>query len=198
MANSEEKVSKFVQAITAYAEEQRDKIRQEIEAYKSERMQKAEQEVLTDAYQLIQKETAEIRSESVREISRRDLAARKEVLENRKEIMADVFKRVEEKLNAYVATSAYADKMCGMLKNMVEDLPEEGTVYYLSKRDTALVSTLSDFCPKGSRIETAEDIHIGGIRGINAEKGRFMDNTLDAKLEAQHDWFTKTSGLTIE
>ena len=27
MANSEEKISKFVQAITAYAEEQRDKIR---------------------------------------------------------------------------------------------------------------------------------------------------------------------------
>ena len=198
MANNEEKVSKFVQAITVYAEEQRDKIRQEIEAYKSERMQKAEQEVLTDAYQLIQKETAAIRSESVREISRRDLAARKEVLEQRKQIMADVFNHVEEKLDTYVATPAYAEKMRSMLTKMTNDLPAEGTVYYLTVRDKALISSLSDFCPKGSRIETTDDIHIGGIRGINTEKGRFMDNTLDAKLEAQHEWFTKTSGLTIE
>lgn len=198
MANNEEKVSKFVQAITAYAEEQRDKIRQEIEAYKSERMQKAEQEVLTDAYQLIQKETAAIRSESVREISRRDLAARKDVLEQRQQIMADVFQHVEEKLNAYVPTPAYAEKMRGMLAKMAGSLPTEGTVYYLSARDRTLVSALSAVCPKGSRIETTDDIHIGGIRAVNVDKGRFMDNTLDTKLEAQHDWFTKTSGLTIE
>ena len=34
MANSDEKVSKFVQAITDYAEEQRQKIHQEVEDYK--------------------------------------------------------------------------------------------------------------------------------------------------------------------
>lgn len=198
MASNEEKVSKFVQAITAYAEEQRDNIRQETEAYKAERLKKAEQEVLTDAYQLIQKETAEMRSENVREISRRDLAARKEVLEQRRKIMADVFNRVEQKLNAYIATPAYTEKLRGMFKEMAAVLPADGTVYYFSKQNEAIIKELSDLCPAGSRMETTEEIRIGGIRGVNSRKGRLMDNTLDAKLEAQYDWFTKTSGLTIE
>ena len=55
MANSDEKVSKFVQAITDYAEEQRQKIHQEVEDYKIERLTQAEQEVLADAYDLIQR-----------------------------------------------------------------------------------------------------------------------------------------------
>ena len=41
MTNSDEKISKFVQAITAYAEEQRQKIHQEVEDFKAE----AEEEV---------------------------------------------------------------------------------------------------------------------------------------------------------
>lgn len=77
MANSEEKISKFVQAITSYAEEQRDKIHREAEDFKSQRLLKAEQDVLADVYQLIQKENSSIRSEGIREISRRDLAERK-------------------------------------------------------------------------------------------------------------------------
>lgn len=50
MANSDEKISKFVQAITQYAQEQRDKIHREVEDFKSERLQNAEQEVLRDSY----------------------------------------------------------------------------------------------------------------------------------------------------
>ena len=61
MANSDEKISKFVQAITQYAQEQRDKIHREVEDFKSERLQNAEQEVLRDSYQLIQKERADLR-----------------------------------------------------------------------------------------------------------------------------------------
>lgn len=62
MANSDEKISKFVQAITEYAEEQRQKIHQEVEDFKAERLKQAEKEVLVDAYRLIQKEQTELRA----------------------------------------------------------------------------------------------------------------------------------------
>ena len=67
MTNSDEKISKFVQAITAYAEEQRQKIHQEVEDFKAERLKQAEKEVLVDAYRLIQKEQTELRSSMSRE-----------------------------------------------------------------------------------------------------------------------------------
>ena len=197
MANSEEKVSKFVQAITSYAEEQREKIRQETEAFKTERMQKAEQEVLADAYQLIQKETAEIRGQGVLEISRRELAARKEVLSRRKQIMTEIFDRAEKKILEYTATPKYTDQLYSLLTEMITVLPAEGTVYYLAPRDTVHFDNLQSLCPKGSRFETAEDIRIGGIRGVNNGNGLIADNTLDLKLELQREWFTKTSGLEV-
>lgn len=86
MANSDEKISKFVQAITQYAQEQRDKIHREVEDFKSERLQNAEQEVLRDSYQLIQKERADLRHQMSREMSRRDLEARKELLALRRDM----------------------------------------------------------------------------------------------------------------
>lgn len=197
MANSEEKVSKFVQAITAYAEEQREKILHEAEAFKKERMQKAEQEVLGDAYKLIQHETAEIRSEGVREMSRRDLAARKEVLTRRQQIMDDVFTRAEKKLLDFASSPDYRAYIIKMIKEMTGSLPSEGTVYLITKRDESLKDELASICPSGSRVEVSDDINIGGILATNSKNGQIIDNTLDSKLQAQHDWFTINSGLTV-
>ena len=107
MANSDEKISKFVQAITQYAQEQRDKIHREVEDFKSERLQNAEQEVLRDSYQLIQKERADLRHQMSREMSRRDLEARKELLALRRDMTERIFADAEAALRAYVETPPY-------------------------------------------------------------------------------------------
>ncbi len=197
MANSEEKISKFVQAITTYAEEQRDKIHREIEDFKSQRLLKAEQEVLADAYRLIQKENSSIRSEGIREISRRDLAERKKLLEHRRGIMDEVFARAEEKVTAFTSTPAYLEWMQERLKEAAAVLPPEGTVYTVSARDEKLIDALSPLCPPGSRMETANDIRLGGLRGENADAGLIADDTLDSRLLLQRDEFVRTSGLTV-
>lgn len=197
MANSEEKISKFVQAITAYAEEQRDKIRRETEEFKSQRLLKAEQDVLADAYQLIQKENRSMRGEGIREISRRDLAARKELLTRRSQIMDEVFSRAEQQILAFTSTPAYTDLLRRLFQESAAFLPAEGTVYTVSRRDEPLIPELSALCPSGSRIEAADDIRLGGVRGENAESGLIADNTLDSRLELERDEFVRTSGLTV-
>ena len=197
MAYSEEKVSKFVQAITAYAEEQREKILQEIEVFKAERLQKAEQEVLNDAYRLIQNETASIRSEGVREMSRRDLAARKEVLTRRRQIMDEVFERAEKRLLEFTNTLKYPPYLLDLLKTMVNLMPKDETVYMISEKDKQYIKDFSSIIPDKSRIEATDEIKIGGIRAVNNQNGQIIDNTLYSKLEAQKDWFTISSGLTV-
>ena len=185
MPNSEEKVSKFVQAITAYAEEQRDKILREAEAFKMERLQKAEEEVLTESYKLIQQETVQIRNEGVREMSRRDLAARKDVLARRRQIMDEVFSKAEQKLLEYASSPDYPDYLEKQLKQMVQFFPVGETVYAVSLRDAVLVNRLSSLCP------------LGGRRATNPINGQIVDNTLDSKLRSQHEWFTISSGLIV-
>ncbi len=197
MANSEEKISKFVQAITSYAEEQRDKIHREAEDFKSQRLLKAEQDVLADVYQLIQKENSSIRSEGIREISRRDLAERKKLLEHRRQIMDEVFARAEEKITAFASTPAYREWMQERLTEAAAFLPAEGTVYTVAVRDEPLIASLSSLCPSGSRMETADDIRLGGLRGENIAAGLIADDTLDSRLKLQRDEFIRTSGLTV-
>lgn len=198
MANSDEKVSKFVQAITEYAEEQSRKIHQEVEDFKAERLLAAEKEVLIDSYRLIQKERAELNNQMSREMSRRELEARKALLAKRRDMMNAVFSQAEEKLIEYMAQPVYASRLKQSLTDMTEQLPAEGTVYNVSSRDAGLLSELSALCPQGSRVEVSEDIRIGGLRGVNTAAGIVMDDTLDTRLDMQRDWFTRNSHLTVE
>lgn len=198
MANSDEKVSKFVQAITAHAEQQRQKIHQEVEDFKAARLQEAEQQVLGDAYQLIQKERAALHSQLSREMSRRDLDARKQLLDRRREMMDAVFQKARERLTAYVESPAYSDALRASVREMAEKLPADGTVYTLRRRDEAEAEALRAIVPAGSRIDYADDIKIGGCRGVNAAAGVMIDDTLDTKLALQRDWFVHSSGLTVE
>ena len=38
---------------------------------------------------------------------------------------------------------------------------------------------------------------LGGLKGANPAKGVAADDTLEARLEAQHDWFLENAGLEI-
>lgn len=198
MANSDEKINKFVQAITAYAEEQRQKIHQEVEDFKAERLEQAEKEVLLDAYRLIQKEQAELRSSMSREMSLREMAARQKLLARRKEMTDAIFADARQKLADYIKTADYPGQLRRSLAAMAALLPAEGTVYSLSPADTDKIPELESVCPQGSRIQTAEDIRLGGLRGENAAAGIITDDTLDTRLDLQREWFARHSGLTME
>lgn len=198
MANSDEKVSKFVQAITEHAEQQRQQIHQEVEDFKAARLLEAEKQVLSDAYQLIQKERADLHNQLSREMSRRDLDARKELLDRRREMMDAVFAKARERLLAYVESPAYSDTLRAAVREMVEKLPADGTIYTLRRRDEAEADALRALIPAGCSLTFTDDIRIGGCRGVNAAAGVMIDDTLDTKLELQREWFVKSSGLTVE
>lgn len=195
---NDQKLSKFIQAITAYAEEQSDAIHREVEAFKEERLNRAEQEVLRESYVLIQKEQDEMRRTISRELSQRETSARHALLSKRRDMMAAIFDRARQKLRDYAATPAYAEMLTRSLRDMTALLPAEGTVYAVAPQDETRLAELSALCPAGSRVEVAADIAIGGLRGENAAAGILIDDTLDSRLEQQHDWFLDNSGLTIE
>ena len=47
------------------------------------------------------------------------------------------------------------------------------------------------------RLEADGSITLGGLKGANPAKGVAADDTLEARLEAQHDWFLENAGLEI-
>lgn len=198
MANSEEKVRQFMQAIQRYAEEQSCRIREEVQQFKQENLARAEQQALTEAAALTEKEQAAVRQEMSREMSKRDMAARQELLSVRAGIMKKTFALAKEKILAYTHTDAYAQALLESLGRLMALLPADGTVYTLGTADKALLPTLCRRLPDGSRIELSDDITLGGLRGENRAAGLVADDTLDARLDAQTEWFEVHSGLTVE
>lgn len=198
MEHNEQKISQFVQAITAYAEGQRDQIRRETEAFKADLLFKAEQEALTDVYRLVQQETAKLRGEAVREISRHDRQARQALLARRNQILDEVADEVRQKLHEFTESADYPALLARLLTQAADLLPAQDTVYYVGAQDAAHLPSLRAVCPAGSRLDTADDIVLGGLRGENAAAGLLVDNTLDSRLEQQLEWFTASSGLTLE
>ena len=51
--------------------------------------------------------------------------------------------------------------------------------------------------PAGTVLEADDSITLGGLKGTNPAKGVAADDTLEARLEAQHDWFLENAGLEI-
>ncbi len=201
MVNSDEKVSKFVEAVTAYAEEQSQRIHQEVEDFKAQRLYEAEQQALQAAYEMIQRENAGMRSNLRRDLSRRELDERRHLLEKRQGLMEDVFAGAEEKLREYTATPAYRERLRQSVSEVVGRLTEEGQVpliLYFAPQDQDKWEELRPLCPADSRLEADATIRLGGVRGENRVRGLIADDTLDQKLLLQREWFTAHSGLTIE
>ena len=192
---TDQKVSNFIQAITAYAEAQRRAIHEDVEKYKAERLRDAEEEALRDAYALIHREQAEMRREIGREMARRDVDTRKKLLSRRRDIMAGVFSRAEESLREFTAGGDYQAWLKKSLAEMRHMLPDEGTVYYHRPEDAETVKTLD--IPSGSVFSENEEIQIGGLRGLNSSAGILLDDTLDIRLELQREWFIENAGMQV-
>lgn len=51
--------------------------------------------------------------------------------------------------------------------------------------------------PAGVALAADDTITLGGLRAANPATGLAADDTLEARLDAQHDWFLQNAGLEI-
>lgn len=197
MPVSNEKSSKFLDAINKYAEEQRNQINEEVERFKAEELEKAETEILNDVYHLIQNEMAEMRLSIVSELSRKQMSNRKELFIKRQLITDEVFKKASEKLVDFTNSKEYTVLLKKYAAVLASVLTQPGTILYIRAADAAYTQLISDAFGKECTVQAANDIVLGGIRGYNAAMGLVADETLDSKLEAQHEWFMENSGMRV-
>lgn len=196
---NQDKITKFMQAITDHAAAQSRQVHEEVEAYKRERLSIAEKQALNDSAELIKTEHAALQTEIRLEMSRRELNARQELLAMRREMTENIFQEAREKLITFTEQPAYTDFLKASFQTIAAQLPAEGTVYYAAAREEeSRGRLLRDCCPKGAVLQFVKDIKIGGVRAFHEASGLLLDDTLDARLEAQRDWFVSESGLTVE
>ncbi|MGN0537748.1 MAG: V-type ATP synthase subunit E [Acutalibacteraceae bacterium] len=196
MADIASKTDKFLKAIEKYAEEQRTKIRSEAETFKEKELEKAEEDGIHEAYVLIQRKMAEIKTEISASLSKQEAASRKELFIRRNEIMNEVFAKAEKKLQEFVKTEKYKPLLLDSVKQMSSVLNGNVTLY-VRKEDLNLSAEIQKTFGKDCTVEADDKIQIGGIIGKSFSMGLIADESLDAKLAEQKEWFCSHSGLRV-
>ena len=194
--NTKTKESKFLDAINKYAEQQKAQITQEIEDYKNTKIEQATEQGLQDAYDLIREDITSRKAVIVNDLAKKQLELRDELFRERQALADKVFAQAREKLIAFTKTDDYT----GFLRRSLEEIKAHcGTascVISVSPSDEEKRSLIESVLPD-AQIAVDQHILIGGIRANCPALGILMDDTLDARLEEQREWFIENCGMKV-
>ena len=109
-------------------------------------------------------------------------------------IADETFSKAREQLADFVAGKDYAAWLQKEAASLAETLGENARITARAA-DLPLLKNVE--LPAGTVLEADDSITLGGLKGANPAKGVAADDTLEARLEAQHDWFLENAGLEI-
>ena len=194
--NEQTKESKFLDAINKYAEQQKAQITQDIEDYKKTKIEQATEQGLQDAYDLIRDDIRKRKAAIVNEVSREELKLRNELFEQRQTICDDVFAQARQKLLEFVKSPEYTAFLERSLNEVKDTVGDKFCKVHLSQADCSLNLPIDSILPS-HEVVADRSIMIGGVKVYCPELGILMDDTLDARLNDQLEWFTENSGLKV-
>lgn len=192
----DDRVSKFVTAITKEAEEQRQRIEQETKDFIAAEMEKAEMDALGDSYKMIQRAVGNIRSDVGSKLSARMLENRRVLLARREEIADAVLQKAAERVTAFTASRDYDAFLAASAKKAAAVLPGGRPIVYLRPADLDRKAVIAGALGDCS-FEADDSISLGGLRMVSEDGKIAVDDTLDTRLATQREWFQKHSGLIL-
>ena len=164
----------------------------EAKAIEQEAYNQLRGEAEIDAKHQLDKELAEISSKASIEASAQLEERLKKLVEKREEYVQTIFTEVKNKLVEFVNGKDYKDYLLTHVKAVSDEYQMTDCVLYVRKDDLKKAYALP------IEVEEGQQIQLGGFIIENKATNVVVDESLDSNLEAQKDWFYKTSGLMIK
>ena len=139
-------------------------------------------------------ETERARTRANRDLSAARMAARATLAAQRQQIADETFAKAKAQLADFAASDKYAAWLQTEAAALAEALGE-GAQLAARTPDLPLLQNVK--LPAGAALTADDSIAIGGLKGANPAKGLAADDTLAARLDAQHEWFLQNAGLEI-
>ena len=139
-------------------------------------------------------ETERARTRANRDLSAARMAARATLAAQRQQIADETFAKAKAQLADFAASDKYAAWLQTEAAALAEALGE-GAQLAARTADLPLLQNVK--LPTGAVLTADDSIAIGGLKGANPAKGLAADDTLAARLDAQHEWFLQNAGLEI-
>lgn len=188
------RAERFLDSIRAEGEAACAAIREETERAINSQLDETRRTENTRVERTLRFETERAKTRANRDLSAARMAARAKLADQRQKIADETFAKAREQLAAFAAGDGYAVWLQGETAALAEALGENAN---LSVRSIDLPLLKGVKLPAGTTLTADDSIELGGLKGENAAKGLAADDTLAARLNAQHDWFLKNAGLEI-
>lgn len=194
MAKLDEKMELIGSAIVSQAEQERKSIVDKANAIREQELSACKEQLIEKMFGRVQAQTRTIRQKSIKDKAQAELRAHRELLLRRQELTTSVFAAAKTRLYDYVSTPDYPAALLSQLRKMAGSWEHSASTVFLRDDDLALAGEIEAILP-GCRVVADRTIRIGGFRLRNSAAGILVDETLDARLEAQRPWFLQTCGL---
>jgi vacuolar-type H+-ATPase subunit E/Vma4 len=198
LISQDEKIELFLKAISDNLEMRRTEIETEIAAVRKAEEEKALEEAAGRSRAFIETESAKAVLLANRAESELETALRNELASTRTAITNEVFKAVEEKLNAFTNTDGYADFLKKSAAGMAAVYGEKQITVFVKTPDLKYKDLLLSAAGPNCHVAADETILIGGCKAKSDESGVYLDDTLDSRLNAQMQIFYESSGLSVQ
>lgn len=188
------RAERFLESIRAEGEAACAAIREETERAINTQLDETRRTENTRVERTLRFETERAKTRANRDLSAARMAARATLAAQRQKIADETFSKAREQLAAFAAGDGYAAWLQSETAALAEALGENAN---LSVRSIDLPLLKGVKLPAGTTLTADDSIELGGLKGANAAKGLAADDTLAARLDAQHEWFLQNAGLEI-
>lgn len=192
-----ERTSRFLRSIDRHAKKQQSEILEEIKKIEQVELQKAENEIIEDVRIMIQRELILMKNKISIEVSHKELDERKKIACKRQRMIRDVFKESKIRLIEFTRTEEYRESLAVYAQNISKKLILDDVILYVYKEDLKYEDIIKKGFGRDCKLESADDIKIGGIRGYSRKDSLIADETIDSKLCMQEEWFLEKYGNTL-
>ncbi|MEG0695476.1 MAG: V-type ATP synthase subunit E [Erysipelotrichaceae bacterium] len=188
----------FDQEINNVSGKEEEAILKEVEDIKKNALNEIQDEAKANAEMMMEQELSEIRSDSAIAMSRISSTNNKKIIAKREEYADKIFSEAKNRLMAFVKSKEYKNYIQKKISEVQANMNCEHCCIYVSEDDLALKQEFEVLLKLDCTLKASKDIHIGGFRLENREKGIVMDETLDNALDNQRTWFYDHSQMSVD
>ena len=197
MLNQEERAAKFFDAITKDAEERHEEMTRKTRETVESGLEKAKTKAHSQAQAKIERERMLKEQEFNRTVANERTQQRARLTDKRGAITDEVFGDAREKLTAFTESDGYADFLKKSAAGFAAVFPQGDVPVYVRPGDMRFADDIKKAFGRDCKVESSDEITIGGCRAGVAGGSTVADDTLDTRLEAQREWFLENSGMSV-
>lgn len=197
MLNQEERAAKFFDAITKDAEERHEEMTRKTRETVESGLEKAKTKAHSQAQAKIERERMLKEQEFNRTVANERTQQRARLTDKRGAITDEVFGDAREKLTAFTESDGYADFLKKSAAGFAAVFLQGDVTVYVRPGDMRFADDIKKAFGRDCKVESSDEITIGGCRAGVVGGSTVADDTLDTRLEAQREWFLENSGMSV-